>query len=473
MPTRRIANPDGLGQNQKQPDRARRAILTGGAVGLAAVAGSTLSWSQPASALANTQPVVALQPSGDESGATDAANIMDAFNALPSVVDTDITGVSYQVGTVLLGPGNFYVKTKINKPPKVDLIGSGPGTVIFVVGDITGIYSHHDETFPTPAGSFQHFTKSGTIANLVVDGTQAGINSRGIDIGDGWGHRIEHVWINNFTGATAIGLSVCNRNFWTEKFYARHVNLINNTTGAQHWTVVGANSQEYQDVSYFIWADNNQNGVTFQGVKWNGKLALEGNIGVLSTAGTNWMVGFLSDVAGNGGGPSNVTAECCINYEVNVMGIMPPPQPPNPYSLYFGPPTGTNLASTFAGSGLIRSAGGGNGTGGGSCNATPGQFQFRGLIEESNQSMQAVTTPAVPGSGASVPNNQNDCMVYFSVSGGSVTEVQVSGSTTGITGVTSGQVFLPSQGPLPASGTQGTIKITYTGTLSWKWVSVI
>jgi hypothetical protein len=110
----------------------------------------------------------------------------------------------------------------------------------------------------------------------------------------------------------------------------------------------------------------------------------------------------------------------------------------------------------------------------GTTNAAPGQLQMRGIVIEGNNSLRAVTTPAVPVSGASVPNNQNDCMVYFSVSTGSITEVQVSGSTTGITG-TFGQVFLPSQGPLPASGTQGTILIKYTdtGTLSWKWVSVI
>ena len=463
MPERQTASQDALDQEQKQPNRVRRALLTGGAVGLAAVAGSTLGRVQPASAQATTQPVVELLPSGDSSGARDAANIHDAFNALPSVADTD-TNVSYQVGTVLLGPGDFYVNSKIIKPPKADLIGSGPGTVIFVVGDVTGIYSHHDETLPSPSGNFAHYTKSGTIANLVVDGTYAGGNSRGIDIGDGWGHRIEHVWINNFTGATAIGLSVCNRYFWTEKFYARHVNLINNTTGAQHWTVVGANSQEYHDVSYFIWADNNQNGVTFQGVKWNGKFALEGNIGVLSAAGTNWMVGFLSDVAGNGGGPSTVTAECCVNYEVNTMGL--PSGSPNPYSFYFGPAATVGgvvqPASTFAGGGLIRSAGGGNGTGGGSSNATAGQFQFRGHIGESNQSLQAVTAPdAQPASGTTYTNNQNDAFVY--ITEGSVTQIQIN-NTNLPSAITSGPIFVPMN---------ATITINFTSQPSWKWVSAL
>lgn len=90
MPTRKIANPDGPDQGQKQPSRPRRAILTGGAVGLAAVAGSTFGRAQPASAQGNTQPVVELLPANpaDPSGATDAANIKEAFSLLPSQVTT-------------------------------------------------------------------------------------------------------------------------------------------------------------------------------------------------------------------------------------------------------------------------------------------------------------------------------------------------------------------------------------------------
>jgi len=139
-----------------------------------------------------------------------------------------------------------------------DLIGSGPGTRINVIGNITGISSHHGPT----SGPVQHNTKSGTIANLTIDGTSAGANAIGVDVGDGWGHRLDHLWIQNFTGASAIGLSVCNRQFWTEKFQARHVTLINNTTAAQHWlSGVQAQSQEYQDVEYYIWLEPNQNGI--------------------------------------------------------------------------------------------------------------------------------------------------------------------------------------------------------------------
>jgi hypothetical protein len=461
--TRKIASSDALDQEDTRPSTARRALLTGGALGLAAVAGSALTGTQSASAQATTQDVVMLMPSNDPSGATDAANIIAAFAALPVVKDLE-TGVSNSVGSVLLGPGEFYVDKQINKPPYADLIGSGPGTVINTVGtSFTGttgvnavIYSHN----PSMNGTLQHMTTSGTIANLVVDGTSTSGATYGIDIGDGWGHRLEHIWIRNFTGTGSIGLSVCNRVYWTEKFYARHVNLINNATGAMHWTVVSAGSHEYQDVNYFVWAENNQNGVTFQGVLWNGKFTLEGNIGVLTTADTNWMVGFLNDVSGNGGGPANVKADCCVNYEVNIMGL--PSGQPNPYSFYFGPPTGSNSASTFAGSGFIRSAGGGNGTGGGSCNATAGQFQFRGYIIESNDTMQAVTAPAsAPQSGTAYTNNQNDAFVY--ITGGAVTQIQIN-NTNLPAAITSGPIFVPMN---------ASITITFTSQPSWEWVSAL
>ncbi|HEV2376686.1 MAG TPA: hypothetical protein VGS19_31495, partial [Streptosporangiaceae bacterium] len=355
MPARKIANRDALDQEDTRPSRARRALLTGSALSLAAVAGSTLVGTQPASA-AQTQPVTALLPSGDTSGKTDSANISNAFAALPVVTDTD-TGLPYSVGSVLLGPGNFYVNAQITKPPKADLIGSGPGTVIFVVGSITGIYSHHGAT----SGPKQHATKSGTIANLVVDGTKALANSIGIDVGDGWGHRIDHVWVNNFTGTSAIGLSVCNRQFWTEKLVARHVTLVNNTTAVQHWLSGGAFSQEYQDVEYYIWVEPDQNGIIVEGVGWNGSMRVRGNI--MKGAGGNAVITLK---AGSGNNAA-MHGFFDISTEVNGTGAL------NPASISFGDAS----QGPFAGTGFLRFTGG-------QTNAAPGQFQFRGMVIEGN-----------------------------------------------------------------------------------------
>jgi hypothetical protein len=408
----------------------------------------------------------------------DSAAINTAFGLLPTALDAD-TNVTFAVGRIWLAPYTYNVGAGIVKPIKVDLIGSGPGTVLSVQGDgVIGVYSHQSSLGST----LEHYAKAGVISDLVVDGTNTTGAAIGIDVGDGWGHHLDHVWVQNFTGTGAIGLSVCNRYTYTEKFYARHVSLINNSTGVMHWTNSNAYSHEYQDVNYFIWATNNsttgtsQNGVTFQGVKWNGKFALEGNIGTLTT-GTNWMLGFLSDPntsTSNYGQPANIVAECCINYEVNIMNLAAGSS--NPNSFYFGPGINGGGPSTFQAGGMIRSAGGGNGTGGGSTNASSGQFQFRGYITESNSSLQAISTPTLPAGtpGTPVPNTQNDAMVYLSssstVTPGTITGVVIQNVSNTITvplpstGISSGSFFVPAN---------GTITVTYTGSMAWKWVSAL
>jgi len=419
-------------------------VLTGGALSLAAVAGSTLGRAQPASA--GTQafgPWTEVTPSNDKSGNMDATAINGAFNALPMVTDTD-TQISYRVGSVVLAPGDFYVNSQITKPPKADLIGSGPGTVIHVVGNITGISSHHVAT----SGPFQHATKSGTIANLVVDGTDGGASAIGIDVGDGWGHRIDHVWVNNFTGTSAIGLSVCNRQFWTEKFQARHVTLVNNTTAVQHWlSGVMAQSQEYQDVEYYIWVVSNQNGIIVQGVHWNGSMRVRGN--VQKGAGGNAVLTLKADPSVPSAGNAAMRGFFDISTEVNAgTGTV------NPASINFA----DGNQGPFFGTGFLRFTGG-------QTNAAAGQLQFRGMVIEGNNTIQAVTAPSpFPAPGATTTNMQNDANVY--ITGGTITQIQVNGITTGIT-ATTGQVvsvFLPAG---------GTISVTYTGSPSWTWISAL
>lgn len=426
-------------------NRGRRALLTGGALSLAAVAGNSLVGAQAASAT-QTQPVTAILPSTDPSGNEDLANITNAFNALPTILDPD-TNLQYKVGSVLLGPGDFYVNAPIVKPPKADLIGSGPGTVIFVVGGtsttgVTGISCHHGVT----PGQVRHFTKSGTIANLVVDGTGAGAGGIGVDVGDGWGHRLDHVWINNFTGTGAIGLSVCNQFFWTEKLQARHVTLVNNTTAVQHWlSGTSAQSQEYQDVEYYLWMEPQQNGIVVQGVKWNGSMRVRGNV-LKGTASGNAVITLKADPAGAGNAAMHGFFD--ISTEVNNgTGAV------NPASITFA----DGNQGPFAGTGYLRFTGG-------QTNAAVGQIQFRGMVVEGNQSLQAVLTPAFPGSGPAnaITNNQNDANVY--ITGSNITQIQVNGI---ITGVTSGQVFLPAG---------GTISVTYTGPIGnagWTWISAL
>lgn len=459
MPARKIVNRDVSDQEHTHPSTGRRAVLTGGALTLAAVAGGTLGGAQPASAQ-TTQPVTALLPANDPTGKKDTANINAAFSALPTITDAE-TGQTYSVGTVLLAPGPastpgvFYINGQVTKPPMADLIGSSPGTRINVLGNITGLFSHQ----PATSGPVQHNTKSGTIANLTIDGTGAGANAIGVDVGDGWGHRLDHLWIQNFTGASAIGLSVCNRQFWTEKFQARHVTLINNTTAVQHWIDVasppGPQSQEYQDVEYYIWVEPNQNGVIVQGVHWNGSMRVRGNIKKVASLATNAVITLKADPAG--AGAASMTGFFDISTEVNASGT----NSFNPLSINFADAN----QGPFFGTGFLRFTGG-------QTNAAPGQVQFRGAITEGNATLQAVTAPApFPGSGAQTTNIQNDCTAYITATGGSITKIQVGATagtlaTTGLT-ASAGQtvpVYLPA-GYI--------ISVTYTGTPSWTWISAL
>jgi hypothetical protein len=379
-------------------------------------------------------------------GADDSGPINEALLRLPTYTDPE-TGIVYQRGRVLLAAASYNIQAGIVKPPMADLAGQGAGTRLNVSGAaVTGIYSH----FGPGGGSQQR--KGGTIRDLLIDGTNATGASTGIDIGDGWGHSLERVWIQNFGGAGAIGLAVVNRQSFTEKFTARQVHLIMNSTAAYHFTVVSVISQEYQDLQYYIWAPNNANGVTFQGLNWNGRLEINGNIGQDTNPNTNWMLGFLSDVAGNGGGPTTFNGEVCANWEVNPMQL--PGGSPPPYSLYFGPAV-TGGASTFVGAGFLR-RGGGN-----TCvtNAVAGQIQFRGKIVDSSGTPQAVFDPAVtpgqPVSGTVYTNSGNDALV--SVAGGTVSQIQVAGQTSG---QTSGQLLVPAG---------ATIKVTWSVQPAWSW----
>jgi hypothetical protein len=462
---RRDTSQNQLDREHTRPSRARRAVLTGGALSLAAVAGSTLGRTQSASAAAATfGPWTEVTPSGVTSGGSDVTAINNAFSSLPSVEDTD-TGLDYNVGAVVLAPGDYYINAQLTKPSKADLIGSGPGTVIHVVGGsgITAIYSHHDEAGIT--GTNAHQTKSGTIANLTVDGTSAGDNAIGIDIGDGWGHRIDHVWINNFTGTDAIGLSVCNRVFWTEKFQARHVTLVNNTTAVQHYLASPADqSHEYQDVEYYIWAQPGQNGIIVQGVHWNGSMRVRGNF-----QRSDGAVGAVITLRQDPSTPSLGSAEMLGSFDISVE--MNGTDDNNPVAINF-PDTAAPLSGPFSGTGFLRFDGGGRAIAAAAAGMA-GMILFRGMVLEANDTIQAVFAPATsPASGAIYTNNGNDAMVYVTAgSGGTVSQIQVGPSgflaTTGLT-LTSGQTV----GVLvPASYT---IKITWaTAQATWAWTSLL
>ncbi|HEV2373221.1 MAG TPA: hypothetical protein VGS19_13730 [Streptosporangiaceae bacterium] len=201
MPARKISNPHALDQERSQPNRTRRTVLTGGAVGLAAVAGTTLGGlggAEPASA--QTMGPVWVSPSGDTSGATDTTNINNAIKSLPNG------------GVVGLNPGLFYV-TSITVPAQVttgysvSILGSGSATVVYVVGGGTGFSYHRTSGYGAQFGLPAQQTV-GFLRDFVIDGTHATSGAVGLDVGDGWNFDISLVVVNftasySFTAATS------------------------------------------------------------------------------------------------------------------------------------------------------------------------------------------------------------------------------------------------------------------------------
>lgn len=171
-------------QPENQPHPARRALLTGGAVSLAAVAGTTLGGPRPASAQTSPQNVTQIIPSGDTSSATDRLDINNALNS---------------ASFAWLAEGTFYVDQVIKIPHKAALSGIGAKTRVMCQGN-AGFYMH-DTT--AGDGSDRTANSSGLIRDLIIDGTNASTATIGLDIGDGWGYRLDHVFIENFAVTAA------------------------------------------------------------------------------------------------------------------------------------------------------------------------------------------------------------------------------------------------------------------------------
>jgi hypothetical protein len=114
---------------QDQPSSRRRVLLTGGAAGLAAVAGSVLGGAAPASAQALGPSItdwlnVVSDFSADNSGATDAwSDINQALTAAATVT----TGSNPNGTAVVYMPVGTYKVTKpLTIPPQVMLLGAMP-----------------------------------------------------------------------------------------------------------------------------------------------------------------------------------------------------------------------------------------------------------------------------------------------------------------------------------------------------------
>lgn len=448
MPERKTAKPDDLEHDQKRPNRARRAILTGSAVGLAAMAGSTLGRAKPASAQTTTQPVVELQPSGGD----DTANIQAAIDQLHDAG----TG-----GTVLLGPGTFNISSTITVYAEsttgkyaafpVDLRGSYGATVISLVSSWTpgmsAIYCHRSIPWNQEQNSQPNsLTLASSIRDLIIEGSapsENNVTAVGLDLGDGWGMQVQDVMIRDFytknpqtsfavpatAGSQSIGFWFNNNLLWTEKsrFILHTINCDRHVVVDTENTTSGNTSHEYNDWDLYMYVLGNghtasgegQVGMTwangsFQG---SGRLFIRGNCG--GGAATGAVAKLIEVGLGSNEGASGYGYSQMYNVEFDVV-VESNASPDNGNPEFLVMHKAENKVGGF-GQVVAQYSGWGVSSLGG------GTFAVAGKVSGDS----VLTTPpsfSLPDSGDSgATYNGIDCMAW--IKGGSVTTVTLNGTS--------------------------------------------
>jgi hypothetical protein len=262
------------------------------------MAGGVPSW-QPPGALGS---VVAVPASGDTSGATDKANLLAAFAALPNG------------GTVALFASTYYLPASgLSVPPYITVQGSGHNTVINCVGGGTGTYILVANT----ASPASYTRLSGNLYDFVVDGTGAGNGAIGVQFQDTNGVNINFA-VRNFTGTGAIGVQIANNLFSLNQLhgYCR----IENCSNCLSFTALGASSAiEHIFVTWSLSAAATgqnaivlSNSVGIQGSQFFGSVALVPSSGPVITFGagcvfsnTNFL--FKAELSNPSTGVSSVS----------------------------------------------------------------------------------------------------------------------------------------------------------------------
>jgi hypothetical protein len=328
-----------------RPDHLRRTLLTGGVAGFAAAAGAVLGGPQPASA--GTTTVDWIPPSGDTAGEKDATAIHTALGA---------------GGMAWLAPGTFYINRMINVPHKTSLCGTGALTRIMCLG--TGGFSMHDPVIRD--GNQSGWNSSGCIRDLIIDGTSTGAGAVGLDIGDGWGYRLDHLFVENFTGASAIGINIINRSYFTEKMEATNIHVRNCTTQVALDTAIPArdHSHGYNDLEFYLEVEPGQSGVVARnGVNlYSSSLRIRGNFYGPSSAAVLTLTGQdgIGDYSIIQASHIQITGETDAGHS-------------GPQTIAFGTPSnGNQMINNY---GIIKLTGAFTAS-----NAVPGCFTFGGIL---------------------------------------------------------------------------------------------
>jgi hypothetical protein len=400
VPTRKSANPGDQDQDQKQPSRARRAILAGGAVGLAAAAGTTLGQAQPASAQSELPGVAVISPSNDKTGAADITAFNNALSSLGNV------------GTVWLTPGTYYINgTGISIPPYVNVYSPGNNqTVINCVGGGTGTYVMMANT----ANPTSYTRLSGNLQGFVIDGTSAGNGAIGLQFQDTNAVYID-VAVRNFTGTNSIGVQLANNLFSLNQMdgYGR----IENCTQGLVLTTLGAEAAiEHLYVNWSITCNPGQNPIT-----------LANSVGIYSS---QFTCAVDSDPSG---GPVFTFGAGCVF--VDTTFDFRAEQPAKSKS-------STTVSFNGAGSGWNRCTGVmyfASNLGSSNIVSVGGNVQFDGPITGD------ATLLNLPSGTANKTIYTNEgCPCIVAISGGTVNAIVINGVQ--LTGLTSGAFFIPPGG---------------------------
>jgi hypothetical protein len=282
---------------------------------------------------------VTVLPSGDTTGAADVANI----NGAADLLFNNGTG-----GVVYLAPGDYYINNTIVLPQQtnspswypVSLRGSRGATVIHQGSACTtGIYMHRTTGYTGQNNSPSNIGRQGAIIDLTLDGTNAPSGAIGMDVGDGWGGRVDAT-VSNFDTVGAIGFLFINRTMWTEKWRLT-LDLINCHTGivADCSTFATGSSHEYNDFDLYFYllgayneggagggskTGSSQNGMIWKNGSYlgSGSLRMRGSLGGYGTPQTVYTVSNVT-VANPGvftiSGSTYATNQC-----IQLFGNDPP-----------------------------------------------------------------------------------------------------------------------------------------------------
>lgn len=231
-----------------------------------------------------TVTVIGLKPSGDPSGVTDAARIMAAVAALPATggVVNMAAGVWYlKCGSVVINASNVWFNAQ---GCYINAVGSG---------DTIRMY---DSSNPLTRAVFG----GGILGRPIIDGTNTGANSTGLNIGDLECMQV-NVAIQNFTGAGSTGLLLNNAYFWTEEADVRAT--VSGCTNLVTFTdATNQASFGYGNFDFTVFQGTNQQpgvSITNGAAVYHGSLRMRGNFksGAAATTAAALMINGQNSIS--------------------------------------------------------------------------------------------------------------------------------------------------------------------------------